>query len=269
MNWFKNIFVLTSCFATPAFAVLLPVDLNNWQEDPGVASNGTWTVQAGNDAVLQTTNGNPTVFYEDGANSRDVTLTGNIRVTTTSDDDFIGFVLGYQTGELYSSAADFWLIDWKQGNQAGFGTTGLAGLALSHVTNTTNLAADFWGHTGGVDEIARATNLANTGWADNTAYAFDLVFTANLIQVSVNGLLELSVTAAQAGVSEFSDGAFGFYNFSQSNVLYSGVAAQDVPFCELNPQNPSCNANGVPTPAPLALLGFGLLALGYTKRKVR
>ncbi len=39
------------------------------------------------------------------------------------------------------------------------------------------------------------------------------------------------MTAAQAGVSEFGDGAFGFYNYSQSDVLYSGVieqAAEDV-----------------------------------------
>lgn len=55
-------------------------------------------VQPGNDSVLQTTNGNPTVFFEAGSNTQGTALAGQITPNSNWDDDFIGFVLGYQSG---------------------------------------------------------------------------------------------------------------------------------------------------------------------------
>jgi len=238
--------------STAAVAVPVNVDLTGWTSDGG----GNWVVQAGNDSVLQTVNGQPTVFYEPGANAQGTALSGEITVQTTGDDDFVGFVLGYQAGEDSSASADYWLVDWKQGDQSG----ALDGLALSHVTDATGPAnPDFWQHTGGVDEVARASNLGSTGWADNTTYSFDLVFTADLIQVYVDGVLELDVSAAAAGVASYSDGAFGFYNYSQDNVLYAGITEDD----DIIIEPPS----GVPEPETLALFTLGLTGLMLRRRK--
>ena len=77
-------------------AVPVPVDLSGWTDDGG----GNWVLQAGNDSVLQTINGQPTVFYEAGSTAQGTALSGEITVQTTGDDDFIGFVLGYQAGNL-------------------------------------------------------------------------------------------------------------------------------------------------------------------------
>ena len=84
-----------------AFAVPISVDLSSWGAETlaggGVSGGGSnWVVQAGNDAVLQTVNGNASIFFEASANAQGTALAGKIRVTTTSDDDFIGFVLGYE-----------------------------------------------------------------------------------------------------------------------------------------------------------------------------
>lgn len=255
--------------STQASAVA--VDLSGWTAQGGSSS---WNVQAGNDTVLQTVNGAPTVFFDSSVTSTQGTaLSGNIKVTTTGDDDFIGFVLGYQNNEIFSSSADFYLVDWKQGDQAGWGK----GLGISHVTNGSNgnsssTGGSFWQHTAGqVDLITRATNLGNTGWADLVEYSFNIIFTSNLIEVAVDGVTELSITPSDvAGVSSFSDGAFGFYNYSQSNVLYSAITQVD---CQLHPDALECQGGGgsVPEPGIMALLGLGFAALsfgGYRRRRL-
>lgn len=223
-----------------AHAAAVPVDLSTWQQEGA----GNWVVQAGNDSVLQTINGEPTVFFAPGSNAQGTALSGRIQVTTTSDDDFIGFVLGYQAGELRSSSANYVLVDWKQANQ----DVASVGLALSLVSDGSNVN-DFWAHTGGVQEIERATNLGNVGWADNVEYAFDIIFNPNLIQVFVNGVLELNTTAAEAGLAAFGNGAFGFYNYSQQSVLYSALEERQAPPVD------------VPAPASALLLIPGLLVL--------
>lgn len=238
----------------PFAASAAPVDLTGWIENGYKGNNGagTWTVQAGNDSVRQTSNGQPTVFFEPGANAQGTALSGTIRKYLSSDDDFIGFVLGYQDGELNSTAADFWLIDWKQANQSG----GLVGLALSHVTGNVNAATGdpFWNHDGIVNEVARATNLGSTGYANNQAYTFELTFTDTLIEVFVDSQLEISYSG------NFSDGAFGFYNYSQAYVEYAGITEDVLP-------DPDPNTGVVPLPAGLPLLLAGMGAFGLVRRR--
>lgn len=241
----KKVLLCTLLTATATLAAFnghaATIDLSSWTQE----GDGNWILQTGNDTVLQTVNGQPTVFHS-GTNSQGQSLSGEITVTTTSDDDFIGFVLGYNAGDLTNEDADYLLIDWKQANQS-FSNWGTAteGLAISRVTDELfNLNA--WDHEAalGVEELQRATNLGSSGWDDNTTYSFDLIFTSSLVQVFVNDVLEISVTGS------FSDGAFGFYNFSQPNVLYAGITSDVV--------EPPAN---VSAPATLGITLLGLLGL--------
>lgn len=260
MNYLKHLAGAGALLLSQS-ALAMPVDLSTWTADTTPGGGSNWVIQnaPANDAVLQTVNGDPTVFYEAGDMAQGRALAGNITVTTTGDDDFIGFVLGYQAGDLSSNSTDFLLVDWKQNNQSPSGCAASAsrGLAISRVTDA-NTACDYWPHLGGVQELKRANTLDDTGWMDNVTYDFELTFTSTLVEVFVNNVLEISLTAAEAGVAAFNNGAFGFYNYSQRLVRYGAITETVLP------PPPPPPPNGVPAPAGLGLL---VLALGALARR--
>jgi hypothetical protein len=226
-----------------------PVDLSGWS----VEGPGNWILAPDNNSVRQTLNGLPTVFSGPG-NAQGNQLSGTIRVNSTGDDDYIGFVLGYKPGDLSAAATDFLLIDWKQANQPFFGCNADVGLSISRVTAGLGDNAGAWCHDAlGVTELARGSTLGSTGWADLTTYTFDLVFTSSNVQVFVNGAKEIDIDGS------FSDGAFGFYNYSQADVTYGAITQVVVP------PPPPPPPTGVPLPGTLALAGFGLAALGVRR----
>ncbi len=245
---------LTTIFvASTAQAAEIPVDLSTWGKD----GTGNWVLSADRQSVTQTLNGDPVVFYSDYAAFGN-RLSGTITVNDRGDDDFIGFVLGYNPGDLTSTSASYLLIDWKQTNQGGFfGCTSQAGLAISQVSGPIGDNAGAWCHNSAnnVTELARGTTLSDTGWVSGQTYDFDLIYTDSLVEVYVDGALELSLTGS------FSDGRFGFYNYSQANVLYAGITNEVLP--------PSTGA--VPEPASWAMMiaGFGLAGAALRRRGAR
>ena len=212
----------------------ISVDLSAWTAEsyPAVAGYppGAWQVAVDNLSVTQVNNGQPTVFYSDGQ-AFDTSLEGEITVLTSGDDDYIGFVIGFEPGDTGNPGADYLLVDWKQSDQfhdfgspshTTPGSTAFEGLAVSRVSGIPT-ADEFWGHldfaenpSGGLEELGRGATLGSTGWIAGQSYQFDFDFTATRLRVSVDGMLELDVSGS------FSNGRMGFYNFSQEDVRYSG-----------------------------------------------
>jgi hypothetical protein len=215
---------------------LVPVDLSTWtaEDYPAVSGfgAGTWEVADGNEEVLQTVNGQPTFFYSDFLTFQN-TSEGVIRVAGGSDDDYVGFAIGFQPGDTTNPEAEYLLIDWKRGTQsfnfgapsATPGSQAKRGLAVSRVFGIPT-ADELWGHVNfdhessgidsGLEELARAATLGDTGWERNRDYLFTFEYDSRSLKVYVDGLPEIDISG------QFEDGRLAFYNFSQASVRYSG-----------------------------------------------
>ncbi len=214
--------LITADTGDPVFEIL-PADLRAWVQEDYQQGSGLWTVDAAGTTVTQEFNGQPTVFYSDFEVTT-VSFDVMISVVGERDDDFIGFVLGFQPGDFSNAGADYLLIDWRQADRTGGGVDGLKGLAVSRVTGVADSQWDFWGHQDGVTELARATSLGDQGWVNDVEYRFTIQYSPDRLLIYVNGQLEFDL-AAPAG-RPFPSGRIGFYNYSQPNVVYSASESQ-------------------------------------------
>jgi len=239
----RKVLILFLIMLLPSLAGAANIDLSSWYQE-GPAGNGTWNVAADNESVLQTINGNPTVFLSNDSYIN-TSFEGAFKVQTASDDDYIGFVFGWQ------SPNDFYLFDWKQGDQSG----SIKGYYLSHVTasgindwyNVIPFSNHHIDNMDGYDVLA--TNLG-TGWADNTLYDFKLDYTNSQIKIHIGTTEIFNLPGTYSG------GNFGFYNYSQSQVYYEGFTEEVIP----DPNNP------IPEPATMLLFGLGSLGLAGLRR---
>ncbi len=255
----------------PAFETAVvraaPVDLTSWSEEgPG---GGVWTVSGGGVTVLQSVNSvTPTFFISDDPFINSM-FTGTLKVEESGDNDFIGFVFGYKmpfdaNGDA-TTDFDYLLFDWKQGNQAsataGFHLSKVSGDFSDNSISHGNQSATnpFWSHVNNVDMNSTFTTLASDvgsgrGWADNTTYEFTLTYQDNLVEIAIDGGAFSNETIFSVA-GTYTEGSFGFYNFSQAQVRYAGFEEEAAP--------------PIPEPTTVALFGLGLAGIGIGKRRKR
>jgi hypothetical protein len=222
------------------------IDLRSWTQE-GSAGNGTWNVTADGSSVLQTTNSNPSFFVSD-TTFINKEFSGSFGVETTSDDDFIGFVFGY------NGLDDFYLFDWKQAFQTHIGD-GNEGFTLSKISTGANVSdlSSLWSHSGtGVEVLA--TDYGNDrGWADNVSYDFTLGYTDTSINISINGGAFNNESIFSVNGLSNTAGSFGFYNASQERVRYNGFEEEVL--------------IDVPEPSTLAIFALGMIGLASRRFK--
>lgn len=256
---------LVSTLAAVVNAATVPVDLSSWSANTldfsGGQPAGNWVISAGNTQVEQTVNADPS-FFLNNLNQTQYTMQGSWKVNTNFDDDFMGFVFGYQ------NSSNFYLFDWKQGSQNYSGANATQGMSVKKYQGATgNGLADlslgeFWENENDMgDMTVLAKNQGpGTGWEDSVEYDFFLDFnnTADTFNIIVE---EAGTELWNVSLSDstFSSGQFGFYNYSQSNVIYAGFEQEGgviVP-------DPSV----VPEPSMIGLLAAGFLGLFFARRR--
>lgn len=210
--------------------VLMPIFLDGWLQQ-GDPANGNWDVSESGRSVTQSVNGDPT-FFVSPQDYFDTTIRGTFEVDTSGDDDFIGFVFGYQAPLAQNGDAtdDFktFLLSWKQTEQSDSGNLAQEGFTLAHVDGTpANPLDTLWGHQETPEYQVLGTDYGDErGWDDYTPIEFTLEYGAERIRIWIDEELIFDISAAEAGVA-FEPGRFGFYNFSQSDVIYSDFNAQE------------------------------------------
>ena len=241
-----------------AQAIEVPIDLTAWQKR-GPAANGTWTVAAGGGSVFQSINGDPT-FFVSPTSQIDTTLRGKIRVETTGDDDFIGFVFGFSGPASTGNDMNYVLFDWKQADQVFDSVLAREGFTLNRVQGTiTNYIPGFWGHvdSAGFDNLAGSFG-PTLGWVDNVEYSFSILYQTGRVKVDIAGGTFGTGQTVLDVAGSFPAGAFGFYNYSQASVRYAGLTLEDTP---------SPPVAAIPEPETYALMLMGLAAVGLAARR--
>lgn len=204
--------------APGAFAQGVPVDLSNWQTiqyELNSQPDASWDLQPGNTSVLQSVNSDASIFLSD-FDAVGQEITGTWSVQTTSDDDFMGFVFGYQ------DRGHYYLFDWKQTSQNFSGDFAEVGMSLKVVDmppNTDPTQDDLWPTNGSANVTLLQHNTIP--WADNTSYEFTLTFNPGTIEITVREAGQV-LDSWLVNDSTYVDGEFGFYNYSQGQVLYQG-----------------------------------------------
>lgn len=216
------------------------IDLSSWTQY-GDASAGNWTVSSDGSSVYQSINGYPTYFVSD-TEYINMEFEGNFKVKTTSDDDYIGFVFGF------NGLDDYLLFDWKQLDQNFSWGQAYEGFTLSRISGSGVDEWELWDHAGDGIEVLASDYGSDKGWADETTYNFTLTYQENRIIIEIDGIEIFDISGS------FDAGSFGFYNFSQASVEYQGFEEDPAP---------------VPEPATMLLLGSGLVGIAGLRRKFR
>jgi thrombospondin-like protein/HYR domain-containing protein/type IX secretion system substrate protein len=233
-NYLFASIILVMFFFSPNITAqcFINLGLNSWSVE-GDPANGNWIPAVDGSSVRQTINSNPS-FYVSNAEYFNTTIQGEFRVETTNDDDFIGFVIGYQSpnSTTPNNNYNFIMFDWKQSPQASGGCTAPAAMRLTRFQGSSNdFAAAFWCQNSPINQVL-ATNASMGGWADNTLYTFQVQYGASNISVWINGTQVFDVDGT------YTSGRFGFYNYSQEAVLYQNFS---LPFSAvINKTDVSC-----------------------------
>lgn len=245
-------------------APLYPIDLSSWSaHTPDIPNNGSphggWNIELGNARVEQTINGDAT-FFTNNLDESSYSIDGTLEVTYGNDDDYIGFVFGYQ------NSSNFYLFDWKGASESSAGVLAAEGMTVKRFTGTTGdivadlSPAELWENQNDLGDMSIITSnhSDNAGWTSNTLYNFHLEFNLILGEIAIvvkQGSAEL--WAITFNDTTFSHGQFGFYSNSQANTRYASFE-----------QTGNFVPQPVPEPATWMFIGMFLFCLALGKHKL-
>jgi cysteine-rich repeat protein len=186
-----------------------------------------------------------------------VSLTFTMQITSGRDDDFVGWVIGYDRGDARDPRGEWLLFDWKRADVHTGRCRGHLGLAMSRVSGALvqgdgdrdaprdDPADDdaLWCHQGPIVEVVRANTLGERGWTAGSQHQIRVDYATTRVDVWVDGQLQFTEVGA------FPRGKLGFYSFSQAGVRFTLPPSPRASICAWL----DSDADDVPDPRELRL----------------
>lgn len=260
--------LLLAALSAP-LAAAQSIDLSTWTVESNASSAAVdfdeafWELSEDNRTVTQLENPVQTFFYSD-FEVEQALVTAELRVDSQDqqDDDYMGLAIGFDPGESRDANADFLIIDWRQQDQEIFGSTAMAGLAISRVSGIATFEEYFLhsdnplGPAGGVTELARGTTLGNVGWQTDRTYVFEVEILDGSLRVFVDGQLEIDL----AGL--FDRGRIACFNNSQPLMSCGNITVEalQTPSLKLDTWNDESYRFGLEAPGSWLLSADALSA---------
>ncbi len=199
-----------------------PLNLSDWTivTYPDAQATPIWRISDDGLTATQLLNARPSALLSPDS-LLNLRVTGTFRAGTGFDDDFMGFIFGYQNSK------QFYLFDWKSREQDYVGGTALRGMTLKRIDagdRDVTIADLWWSHQD--RENTKILSPPNDiPWVPGQDYQITLEFTPGRIVVEVveEGVILDRLVAED---DTFTGGRFGFYNASQDNVVYSGFTQE-------------------------------------------